>query len=69
MNINDIVSKPTSMTSATLQYAHVDSSDNIVQIYTTRQSAAYMVSLMGGYVLEVFTIKNKILSIGDRHEN
>lgn len=65
MNINDIVSQPTSITSVSLQYAHVDSGDNIVQIYTTRQSASYMVTLLGGYVLEVFTIKNKILAIGD----
>jgi len=65
MNINDIVSQPTSMTSASLQYAHVDSNDNILRIYIDRQSAAYMVSLMGGYVLEVFAVKNKILSIGD----
>lgn len=65
MNINDIVSQPTSMTSASLQYAHVDSGDNIVQIYTTRQSASYMVELTGGYVLEVFVVKNRILSIGD----
>lgn len=65
MNINDITSQPTSMTSASLQYAHIDSSDNIVQIYTTRQSAKYMAELMSGYVLEVFTIKNKILAIGD----
>jgi hypothetical protein len=69
MNINDITSQPTSMTSASLQYAHVNSNDNIVQIYTTRQSASYMVSLMGGYVLEVFAVKNKILAIGDEHEN
>ena len=64
MNINDITSQPTTFTSASLQYAQVDSNDNIVQVYTTRQSASYMVSLSGGYVLEVFTIKNKILSIG-----
>jgi len=68
MNINDIISQPTTFTSASLQYAHVDSSDNIVQIYTTRQSATYMVSLLDGYVLEVFAMKNKILAIGDRHD-
>jgi hypothetical protein len=65
VNINDIVSQPTSMTSASLQYAHVDSNDNIVQVYTTRQSAQYMVSLLGGYVLEVFRVRDKILAIGD----
>ena len=65
MNINDIVSQPTSMTSATLQYAHVDSNDSIVQVYTTRQSAQYMASLLGGYVLEVFRVRDKILAIGD----
>lgn len=64
MNINDITSQPTATTSATLQYAHVSSGDDIIMVYTTIQSAKYMVSLSGGYVLEVFAVKNKILSIG-----
>lgn len=65
MNINDIVSQPTSFTSAVLEYAHVDSQHNIIRIYTTLQSAKYMSELSNGYVLEVFTIRNKILAIGD----
>lgn len=65
MNINDIVSTPTSFTNRSLEYAHVDKYDNIVRIYTTLQSARYMVSLCSGYVLEVFTHRDQILSIGE----
>jgi hypothetical protein len=65
MNINDIISQPTSFTSASLEYAHVDKDNNIIRVYTTIQSAKYMSELSGGYVLELFTIKNKILAIGE----
>jgi hypothetical protein len=65
MNIKDITSQPTSFTSASLEYAHVDKDDNIIRTYATLQSAKYMAELINGYVLEVFTIKNKILAIGD----
>jgi hypothetical protein len=66
VNINEIVSQPSSMTSASLQYARVDEDNNIVMTYTTLQSAKYMVELSGkGYVLEVFMIRDKILAIGD----
>ena len=65
MNINNIISQPTSFTSSSLEYAHVDKDDNIVRTYTTLQSAKYMSELSGGYVLEVFTIRSRILAIGD----
>jgi hypothetical protein len=65
MNIKDLISQPTSFTSTSLEYAHVDKDDNIIRVYTTLQSAKYMSELSGGYVLELFTIKNKILAIGE----
>lgn len=65
VNISEIVSTLTSFTATSTQYAHVDSSDNIMKVYTTVESTKYMVSLMGGHVLQVFTNRNKILAIGE----
>jgi hypothetical protein len=59
------VSQPTIFTNVSLQYAHVKDDGEVLKIYTTLQSAKYMVELLDGYVLEVFTIRNKILAIGD----
>lgn len=67
-NINDIVSHPTAFQTVTMEYAHCDLDGNILKLYTTLQSAQYMVELLGGFTVEVFRTKHKILALGSRYE-